>query len=142
MRFVSYLPTLNAALNSVSAALLAAGYVAIRRKRIPLHRAWMVSAFAVSALFLVSYVIYHAEAGSRPFQGRGWIRPVYFAILITHVVLAAAIVPMALCTLARALGGRFEAHRRIARWTWPVWMYVSVTGVAIYLLLYGAGGVW
>jgi len=142
MRFVSFLPTLNATLNSLSAVLLAAGYAAIRRKRIPLHRACMLAAFAVSVLFLISYVAYHAEAGSRPFEGRGWIRPVYFAVLITHVVLAAVIVPMALGTLVRALRGRFEAHRRIARWTWPIWMYVSITGVVIYLLLYGAGGVW
>ena len=96
----------------------------------------MDSAFGVSILFLISYVIYHAQAGSTPFPGSGWLRPLYFTILISHVILAIVILPMAIMTLRRALDGRFEEHRRIARWTWPVWMYVSVTGVAVYVLLY------
>jgi uncharacterized membrane protein YozB (DUF420 family) len=96
----------------------------------------MLSAFGVSALFLVSYVIYHYYAGSRPFAGQGWIRPVYFGLLITHIILAAVIVPLALTTIYRALTGQFSRHRRIARWTLPIWLYVSVTGVAIFLLLY------
>ena len=136
MAIVSSLPTVNATLNSLSAVLLLVGYAAIRGKRVALHRACMLAAFVVSALFLVSYVVYHVQAGSTPFSGRGLLRTVYFAILITHVVLAATILPMAIATLGRALHGRFAAHRRIARWTWPVWMYVSVTGVVIYVLLY------
>lgn len=96
----------------------------------------MIAAFATSTAFLISYVIYHVRVGSVPFQGHGWIRPVYFFILITHVVLAAAIVPLALVTLSRALREQFDRHRRIARWTYPIWLYVSVTGVVIYVLLY------
>lgn len=127
-------------MHSLCAILLACGFIAIRRKRIAVHRAFMISAFSVSVLFLISYVVYHANAGSTPFQGRGWMRPFYFAILISHVILAAAILPMALTTLARALRGDFPAHRRIARWTWPIWMYVSVTGVMVYALLYHLSG--
>ena len=134
--FVANLPTLNATLNSLSAILLTCGFVAIRRKHVHVHRSCMLSAFGVSILFLISYVIYHAQAGSTPFPGRGWLRPLYFTILISHVILAIVILPMAIMTLRRALGGRFEEHRRIARWTWPVWMYVSVTGVVVYVLLY------
>jgi uncharacterized membrane protein YozB (DUF420 family) len=130
------LPALNAALNATSGCLLAAGYYFIRRKRIPQHRACMISALVVSTLFLVSYLVYHAHVGSKPFPGRGSIRALYFAILITHVVLAAVIVPMALVTLRRGLRMDVARHRRIARWTWPLWMYVSVTGVVIYLMLY------
>jgi putative membrane protein len=96
----------------------------------------MLAAFATSTLFLISYVVYHAHAGSRPFPGRGPIRGVYFAILITHIILAAAIVPMALITLSRALRERFDRHKAIARWTLPIWLYVSVTGVIVYLMLY------
>ena len=96
----------------------------------------MTLAFACSCLFLTCYLIYHYNVGSVPFQGHGWIRPVYFTILITHIILAATIVPLALITLSRAWQGRFEQHRRIARWTWPLWMYVSVTGVVIYWMLY------
>ena len=134
--FVANLPTLNATLNSLSAILLTCGFVAIRRKNVHVHCACMLSAFGVSILFLISYVIYHAQAGSTPFPGSGWLRPLYFTTLISHVILAIVILPMAIMTLRRALGGRFEEHRRIARWTWPVWMYVSVTGVAVYVLLY------
>jgi uncharacterized membrane protein YozB (DUF420 family) len=133
---VSELPALNASLNGVAAVFLVTGYVLIRRRRIAAHRASMLAAVAASGLFLISYVIYHANAGSRPFTGTGPIRAVYFFILLTHVVLAAAIVPMVLITLSRALQGRFERHAAIARWTLPIWLYVSVTGVVIYLMLY------
>ncbi len=108
----------------------------IRRGRIQAHRRFMLAAFSTSALFLVSYVVYHANVGSRPFQGQGPIRVVYYTILITHVVLAAAILPMALITLTHALRERFERHVPIARWTLPIWLYVSVTGVIVYLMLY------
>jgi uncharacterized membrane protein YozB (DUF420 family) len=133
---VSDLPALNASLNGVAALFLLAGYVLIKRRQIPAHRACMLSALLVSALFLVSYVIYHANAGSKPFPGTGSIRALYFSILITHVVLAAAILPMAIVTLSRALRERFDLHVRIARWTLPIWRYVSVTGVVIYVMLY------
>jgi putative membrane protein len=130
------LPALNATLNGVAGCFLAAGYLFIRRKRIAAHRACMIAAFVASTLFLVSYVVYHAHAGSRPFPGHGALRVVYFAILITHVLLAVTIVPMALITLRRGLRLDVVRHRRIAKWTWPLWMYVSVTGVVIYLMLY------
>jgi uncharacterized membrane protein YozB (DUF420 family) len=133
---VSDLPALNASLNGVAALFLLAGYVLIKRRQIPAHRACMVSALLVSALFLVSYVIYHANAGSKAFPGTGGARVVYFVILITHVVLAAVILPMAIVTLSRALRERFDLHVRIARWTLPIWLYVSVTGVVIYGMLY------
>jgi uncharacterized membrane protein YozB (DUF420 family) len=133
---VSDLPTVNALLNGTAGVLLAIGWTCIRRGRVDAHRRCMLAAFMASCLFLVSYVVYHAQAGSRPFTGQGLARSVYFAILITHVVLAAAIVPLALVTLRRALGGDYVRHRRIARWTFPVWMYVSITGVVIYLMLY------
>ena len=133
---VAALPALNAVLNGASAVLLTGGWLAIRRRRIAVHRACMLSAFSVSVLFLVSYVVYHALAGSRPFTGQGWIRPVYFAVLISHVVLAAAMVPFVLTTLYRALGADFPRHVRLARVTLPVWLYVSVTGVVVYLVLY------
>jgi len=133
---VTDLPALNACLNSVSAVLLAAGYYFIRQQQTDRHRVCMISAFVVSCLFLVSYLYYHYQVGSVPFTKQGWIRSVYFTILITHIVLAATIVPMVLITLKRALRGRFGAHRRIARWTWPIWMYVSVSGVCIYVMLY------
>lgn len=133
---VAALPALNALLNGASAVLLTAGWLAIRRRRIAVHRGCMLGAFSVSVLFLVSYVVYHALAGSRPFAGQGWIRPVYFGVLITHVVLAAAMVPFVLTTLYRALGGDFARHARLARITLPVWLYVSVTGVAVYVILY------
>ena len=134
---VSDLPALNAGLNATAGILLFAGWLMIRGGRITAHRRCMLAAFTASSLFLVSYVVYHAQAGSRPFTGQGPARAVYFAILISHVVLAAAIVPLALVTLTRALRGDFARHRRIARWTFPIWMYVSVTGVVIYWMLYG-----
>ncbi len=131
-----FLPTLNAVLNLTSAVLLACGYAMIRRRRVASHRAFMIAAFVSSLLFLVSYTIYHAQAGSHPFPGRGAARPVYFSILISHVTLAAAILPLAIVTLARALRARYARHMRIARWTLPLWLYVSVTGVVIYVMLY------
>ena len=132
----SQLPTLNAALNSLSAVFLFAGYRFIRAKNRDAHRACMLAAFFCSTVFLISYLVYHFQVGSVGFKGQGWIRPVYFTILISHTILAAAVVPLALITLFRALRERFDAHRRIARWTFPIWLYVSVTGVAIYLMLY------
>lgn len=136
---VAALPALNASLNATSAVLLTAGWVAIRRRRIPLHRACMLSACVVSTLFLVSYVTYHYLAGSRPFTGQGWVRWAYFPILVSHIVLAAAMVPFVLTTVYRALSGDLVRHVRIARFTLPVWLYVSVTGVVVYLLLYRLG---
>ncbi|HSF07329.1 MAG TPA: DUF420 domain-containing protein [Methylomirabilota bacterium] len=133
---VSGLPALNATLNGTSAVLLAVGYLFIRRRRVAAHLTCMLSAFGVSTLFLVSYVVYHYYAGSRPFGGQGWIRPVYFVLLISHIILAAAIVPLALTTIYRALTGQFPHHMRMARWTLPIWLYVSVSGVAIFLMLY------
>jgi uncharacterized membrane protein YozB (DUF420 family) len=133
---VSDLPALNAALNGVATVFLVAGYAFIRARRIAAHRASMLAAVAASALFLVSYLVYHANAGSKPFEGTGPVRAVYFFVLITHIVLAAAIVPMVLVTLARALKQRFDRHAAIARRTFPIWLYVSVTGVIIYLMLY------
>jgi len=134
-----WLPTLNASLNGLAALLLTAGYVMIRRGRVHAHRAFMIAAFTTSALFLVSYLVYHASAGSKPFEGQGAIRLVYFVILVSHVILAAAILPLAVVTLARALRGRFDRHAALARWTLPIWLYVSVTGVAVYLMLYHWG---
>ena len=133
---VSDLPAVNATLNAIAATLLVYGYVLIRRRQFDRHRRVMLAAFGVSALFLVSYLTYHANAGSRPFPGRGPIRAVYFTILISHIVLAAAILPLALITLSRALRQRFDRHVPIARWTLPIWLYVSVTGVLVYLMLY------
>ncbi len=133
---VSNLPTLNALLNSLSGVLLTSGYVLIRQGWIRAHRACMLAAFITSTVFLISYLIYHANVGTVAFTGQGGIRIAYFAILISHVVLAALILPLALVTLYRALRGQFEHHRRIARWTLPVWLYVSVTGVIVYFMLY------
>ncbi len=130
------LPTLNAALNGTSAVLLTLGYLFIRRKKVNLHKACMVSAFVISTLFLVSYLTYHYHAGSKPFPGEGWTRPLYFAILISHVILATVTLPLSIVTLARGVRGRFEKHRSIARWALPIWLYVSVTGVVVYLMLY------
>ena len=132
----SQLPTLNAALNSLSAVFLFAGYLYIRGKNRQAHRRCMLAAFACSSLFLISYLVYHFRVGSVGFKGQGWIRPIYFTILITHTILAATVVPLALITLIRALRERFDAHRRIARWALPIWLYVSVTGVVVYLMLY------
>ena len=136
MLAVSDLPALNAALNGLAAVFLVAGYVLVRRGRRDLHKRCMLAALATSSLFLVSYVVYHWNAGSRPFTGTGPIRTVYFAILITHVVLAAAILPLALVTTGRGLREQYVKHVRVARWTLPIWLYVSVTGVIIYLMLY------
>ena len=130
------LPTLNAALNATSAALLLAGYVLIRSGRREAHRRVMVAALISSAAFLASYLVYHFHVGSVRFQGQGAIRTVYFTILITHTILAVAIVPLVAITVTRAYRGRFGPHRRIARWTLPLWLYVSVTGVVIYWMLY------
>ena len=135
----SALPGVNAFLNASSALLLSTGYVFVRLGRIRVHRACMMAAFGMSVLFLVSYVAYHATSGSRPFTGQGWIRWVYFPLLISHIVLAAGIVPLALVTIYRALRGEIGPHRRLARWTLPVWLYVSVTGVMVYWLLYRTG---
>jgi len=130
------LPALNAMLNTTAAVLLIAGYRLIRLGRRDAHRAAMTAALVVSALFLTSYLIYHAQVGSVKFQKTGWIRPVYFTILISHTILAACVAPMALVTVWRAWRGRFEKHRRLARITLPLWLYVSVTGVVVYVMLY------
>jgi uncharacterized membrane protein YozB (DUF420 family) len=127
---------LNATLNGTSAILLAAGYTAIRNGKIQLHKKLMLSAFAVSCAFLVSYLIYHYRVGHVAFQGQGFIRPVYFTLLISHTILAIVIVPLILITLRRALLEKFDKHRLIARWTFPLWLYVSITGVIVYLMLY------
>jgi putative membrane protein len=130
------LPAVNATFNAISGIFLLVGYVLIRRRRITAHRNAMLGAFASSTIFLISYVTYHAQAGSRPFTGQGPIRYAYFAILISHVILATAILPLAITTLSRGLRGKYETHKQIARWTFPTWMYVSVTGVIVYLMLY------
>jgi uncharacterized membrane protein YozB (DUF420 family) len=130
------LPAVNATLNAISGVLLVIAYVLIRTRRIELHRRMMLAAFTTSALFLVCYVVYHAQVGSVRFTRQGIVRPIYFAILITHVTLAAVVLPMAIVTLSRGLKARFAQHRRIARWTFPIWLYVSVTGVLVYVLLY------
>jgi putative membrane protein len=130
------LPAVNASLNALSGLLLLAGYVMIRTRRIQQHRRCMIAAFITSSVFLVSYIVYHAQVGSVPFTRQGFVRPMYFAILVTHVTLAAAVVPLALVTLTRGLKGRYPQHIRIARWTFPIWLYVSVTGVLVYVLLY------
>src|ERR1700675_896581 len=127
---------LNASLNGVSAVLLAGGYAAIRSGKIAVHKAFMISAFAVSSVFLVSYVVYHIRVGHVAFQGQGWVRPVYFVLLTSHTILAVAIVPLILITLRRALLEHFDRHRIIARWTLPLWFYVCVTGVIVYLMVY------
>jgi uncharacterized membrane protein YozB (DUF420 family) len=132
----SSLPVLNAALNSLSAVFLLAGFLFIKSHNQNAQRICMLSAFGCSMLFLISYLIYHYQVGSVPFRRQGWIRPVYFSILLTHTVLATAVVPLALITLNRALRRKFDAHRRIARWTFPIWLYVSVTGVIVYWMLY------
>ena len=132
----SILPHVNAALNATSFLLLVAAFYQIRRGNVSAHRRLMLSALTVSGLFLISYVIYHAQYGSVRFQGQGSVRVVYFVILITHVILAAAIVPLVAVTVLRALRGDFARHQRIARWTYPLWVYVSVTGVVVYVMLY------
>ncbi len=129
-------PVVNACLNGTSAVLLFTGHSMIKRGNMAAHRTLMMIAVGTSSLFLISYLYYHAHVGSVPFQGHGWSRPVYFTILISHTILAAAIVPMVLITLSRALRQRFDRHRAIARWTYPLWLYVSITGVVIYFMLY------
>jgi len=129
-------PAVNASLNGASAILITTGRALIRRQKVRLHRACMITAVVTSSLFLVSYLYYHAHVGSVHFPGQGWVRPVYFTILISHTLLAAAVVPMILFSLSYGLRGRFDRHRRIARWTYPVWLYVSVTGVVVYIMLY------
>ncbi len=133
---INALPTLNAILNAVAATLLICGYLFIRRGHIQAHRRCMLAAFVVSILFLVSYLTYHAQVGSRRYPGTGTFRTIYLTILFTHTVLAAVVPPLAIVTLWRALHGRFDRHVAIARWTLPVWIYVSVTGVIVYVMLY------
>lgn len=130
------LPHLNAALNATSAILLTIGWFLIKSRRIAAHRRFMIAAVVTSALFLISYVVYHAQVGSKPFPGTGIVRTIYFAILIPHVILAAAVLPMALITLRRGLRRDDVRHRRLARITLPIWLFVSVTGVVVYLMLY------
>lgn len=133
---VTDLPALNATLNAIAGLLLVIGYVFIRRGEWRKHRACMLGAVIMSALFLTSYVIYHLQVGSVPFKGTGWIRTVYFTVLIPHVILAAGMVPPVLITVSRGLSGKYDKHKRIARWTLPVWLFVSVTGVIVYVMLY------
>jgi len=130
------LPTLNAALNALATLFLVFGYRYIRRGQIEAHRTCMLAAFGTSILFLISYLIYHAYVGSVPFPGTGWVRTVYFTILVSHVILAAIVPWLAIVTLYRGLRMERERHRRLARWTFPIWMYVSLTGVWIYVMLY------
>lgn len=134
---VSDLPAVNATLNATSAVFLGLGYGCIRQKRVAAHRACMVAAVVVSVLFLISYLAYHAQVGSKHFPGQGFVRPVYFAILLSHTILAMVVaLYLAPVTLSRALRERFDHHKKIARWTLPIWFYVSATGVIIYFMLY------
>ena len=133
---LEYLPLVNATLNGIAGTLLVIGWMLIKRRRIQAHRRVMIAAFSTSALFLVSYVTYHANAGSRPYHGTGAMRAIYFAILLPHILLAAAVLPLALVTLSRGLRRDDARHRRIARITLPIWLFVSVTGVLVYLMLY------
>ena len=130
------LPAVNATLNAISGILLSAGYLLIRARRVQQHRRCMIAAFTSSALFLVCYVVYHAQVGSVRFTRQGFVRPLYFSILVTHVTLAATVLPLSILTLSRGLQARYAKHRAIARWTLPIWLYVSVTGVLVYVLLY------
>ena len=133
---IALLPTVNATLNAIAAVLLVWGYLLIRRKRIDQHRRVMKTAFVTACLFLTCYIVYHAQVGSVRFRHTGPIRTVYFTILISHTILAATVPVLAIITLRRGLAGRYDKHRRIARWTLPIWLYVSVTGVVVYLMLY------
>jgi uncharacterized membrane protein YozB (DUF420 family) len=133
------LPTINAFLNATSAVLLVWGYTLIRRKQIEMHRKVMTSAFVTSCLFLVCYLVYHAQVGSKHFPGTGTLKTVYLTILATHTVLAAAVPFLAIITLRRGLAAKYDRHRKIAKWTFPIWLYVSVTGVIVYLMLYHLG---
>lgn len=130
------LPAINASLNAIATILLGSGYVAIKRGNKELHKKLMISALVVSAAFLACYLIYHYHAGSKPFPDLGWIKTVYLIILVPHIILAAVMVPMILKTFWHAFRGEWESHKKIARWTFPIWMYVSLTGVVIYLMLY------
>ena len=130
------LPSINAALNATAAVLLLWGYTLIRRKRIETHRKVMITAFVTSSLFLICYLVYHAQVGSVRYQRTGLLHTVYLSILATHTILAAAVPPLAILTLSRGLRARYDRHRAIARWTLPIWLYVSVTGVVVYLMLY------
>ena len=130
------LPALNAGLNTAAACCVLGGYYWIRRRRVAIHKRFMVAALGFSSLFLTSYLIYHFQVGSVAFTGTGWVRPVYYAILLSHIVLAAAVLPLAAVTVYRAWNERFVSHKRLARWTLPIWLYVSVTGVVIYWMLY------
>jgi uncharacterized membrane protein YozB (DUF420 family) len=132
----SIFPALNATLNGASAVLITTGHLFIKRQNVRVHRACMVAAVITSGLFLVSYLYYHAHVGSVHFPGQGWVRQLYFAILISHTILAATVPPLVIVTLVLALRERFDRHRRVARWTYPIWLYVSVTGVIVYLMLY------
>ena len=133
---LTVLPTVNAVLNASAAVAMLAGFVAIRRRRVAVHRACMLTAVGLSVLFLCSYLVYHAQVGSRPYGGTGWLRTLYFTILLSHTVLAVAIVPLVATTLYRALRTQFVRHARLARVTFPLWLYVSVTGVVVYWMLY------
>jgi uncharacterized membrane protein YozB (DUF420 family) len=135
---ISFLPTLNAILNATSGILIVIGYRFIRRGRVAAHRACMIGAVTSSTLFLISYLVYHVgfKAGVTRFTGTGWVRPLYFTILVSHTILAVTIVPFIIVTLTRALRGQFLRHRAVARWTFPMWLYVSITGVVVYLMLY------
>ena len=133
---LDYLPSINAFLNSTSALLLIIGHRLIKHGKKEAHRKCMIATFSVSVLFLISYLTYHSYHGTTRFQGEGWIRPVYFTILTSHTILAASILPLAIITLRRGLKDQIDRHVRIARWTYPIWLYISVTGVVVYLMLY------
>ncbi|MEX0904364.1 MAG: DUF420 domain-containing protein [Balneolaceae bacterium] len=133
--WVHQLPALNAVLNSVSTVLIVSGYIAVRKRKFITHMKFMLTAFITSSLFLVSYLLYHNFVGHTPFPGEGYIRPVYFFILITHIILSAFVVPLVLTSFYFAYSGKFSIHRKVSRWTLPVWLYVSVTGVVIFFIL-------
>ena len=135
-KFYELLPTINASLNGTASILLLAGFLAIKTKRKQLHKKLMITCFSVSCLFLACYLIYHYQVGSVPFLGKGWVRVLYFLVLIPHIILAAIQVPLILITLKFAVQGNFQRHRQFAKWTYPIWLYVSMTGVIIYWMLY------
>lgn len=129
-------PALNASLNGASAVLITSGRLLIRKQKTKLHRACMITAVVTSSLFLISYLYYHSHVHSVHFPGQGWVRPVYFTILISHTLLAVTVVPLVIMSLSYGLREKFDRHRRIARWTFPIWLYVSITGVVVYIMLY------
>jgi len=133
---ITDLPTLNTVLNAISAILLTLGFIQIKKGNIFNHKRLMLSAFGSSTLFLISYLIYHYQVGSVPYQGQGWSQILYFIILVPHIILAAVMVPFILAMIWLALTGHFDRHKKLARWVWPVWMYVSLSGIAVYLMLY------